>query len=201
MTADLLLALIAFAFATSATPGPNNAMVLASGATFGLRRTVPHILGIAAGVTVMIAAVGLGLGSVFRTAPVLYDVLQVVGIAYLLLLAYRIARAGGPGESGRASRPLGFVGAAAFQWVNPKAWIMVVAAVTAYAPQDDYALNVLVVALVFGLVCLPSVTVWASLGTGLARALRRPEHVRLVNLAMATLLVLSLVPLVADLAG
>ena len=134
MTAEMLLELVGFAFATSATPGPNNTILLASGATFGLRRTIPHMVGICAGIVVMIVAVGLGLGAVFRAMPVLYNLLQVVGIVYLLVLAWRIARSGSPKQGAQTRRPLGFLGAAAFQWVNPKAWVMVIAAVTAYAP-------------------------------------------------------------------
>lgn len=198
VTLDLLLALVVFCVIATATPGPNNAMVLASGATFGFRRTVPHILGIALGVAVMIGAVGLGLGAVFRAAPVLYDVLRIVGIAYLLLLAWRISRSRGLGGDvdGRAE-PLGTVGAAAFQWVNPKAWVTVIALLTAYAPKHHYLLNVLVVALVFASVALVSVGVWAAFGIALAQRLTRPQHLRFFNVAMAALLVLSLVPLVA----
>lgn len=198
MTLDLLLALVLFCVIATATPGPNNAMVLASGATFGFRRTVPHILGIALGVAVMIAAVGLGLGAVFRAAPVLYDVLRVVGIAYLLLLAWRISRSRGlgGGDLDGPAQPLGTVGAAAFQWVNPKAWVTVIALLTAYAPKNHYLLNVLVVSLVFASVALVSVGVWAAFGAALARRLTRPQHLRFVNIAMAALLVLSLVPLV-----
>lgn len=199
MTAEMLLALVGFAFATSATPGPNNTMLLASGATFGLRRTIPHMVGICAGIVVMIVAVGLGLGAVFRAMPVLYNLLQVVGIVYLLVLAWRIARSGSPKQGAQTRRPLGFLGAAAFQWVNPKAWVMVIAAVTAYAPEQHYLTNVLIVAGVLGAVCFLSITLWAGFGTALSRVLHRPRWLRAVNLAMAALLVLSLVPLVIDL--
>jgi threonine/homoserine/homoserine lactone efflux protein len=198
MTAEMLLALVGFAFATSATPGPNNTMLLASGATFGLRRTIPHMLGICAGIVVMIVAVGLGLGAVFRAVPVLYNVLQVVGIVYLLVLAWRIARSGSPKQA-ETRRPLGFLGAAAFQWVNPKAWVMVIAAVTAYAPEQHYLTNVLIVAGVVGAVCFVSITLWVGFGTALSRVLHRPGWMRAVNLTMAALLVLSLVPLIIDL--
>ncbi len=199
MTAEMLLALVGFAFATSATPGPNNTMLLASGATFGLRRTIPHMVGICAGIVVMIVAVGLGLGAVFRAMPVLYNLLQVVGIVYLLVLAWRIARSGSPKQGAQTRRPLGFLGAAAFQWVNPKAWVMVIAAVTAYAPEQHYLTNVLIVAGVLGAVCFLSITLWAGFGTALSRVLHRPRWLRAVNLVMAALLVLSLVPLVIDL--
>ncbi len=198
MTFELLLAFTAFAFVTSVTPGPNNVMVLASGANFGFLRSVPHILGIALGMVVLTTAVGMGLGGLFRAYPALYDVLRWVGGAYLLYLAWGIARSGAPKAEGRAARPLGFLGAAAFQWVNPKAWVMVLGAVTTYAPRDGYFQNVLVVAAVFGLICVPGVTIWAVFGTALRRFLDRPSRVRAFNIAMALLLVLSLYPILAE---
>ena len=199
MTFDLLLAFVAFAFVTAVTPGPNNVMMLASGVNFGFVRSIPHILGIAFGMTVLVAAVGVGLGGLFRAYPVFYDVLRLVGAAYLLYLAWRIAWSGAPTKSGGAGdRPLGFLGAAAFQWVNPKAWVMALGAVTAYVPLDGYFRNVLVVAAVFGLVAAPSVGVWAGFGTGLRRFLGSPGRVRAFNVAMALLLVLSLYPILAE---
>lgn len=200
MTFELLVAFVAFAFVTSVTPGPNNVMVLASGANFGFLRSVPHILGIAFGMVVLTAAVGMGLGGLFRAYPALYDVLRWVGGAYLLYLAWSIARSGAPKAEagGSAARPLGFLGAAAFQWVNPKAWVIVLGAVTTYAPRDGYFLNVLVVAAVFGLMCVPSVTIWAGFGTALRRFLDGPVRVRAFNVAMALLLVLSLYPILAE---
>ena len=198
MTFELLLAFTAFAFVTSVTPGPNNVMLLASGVNFGFLRSVPHILGIAFGIVVMTASVGMGLGGLFRTYPILYDVLRWVGGAYLLYLAWGIARSGAPKAEGRAARPLGFLGAAAFQWVNPKAWVIVLGAVTTYAPLEGYLHNVLLVAAVFGLICVPSAGVWAGFGTALRRFLDSPGRVRAFNIAMAALLVLSLYPIVAE---
>lgn len=199
MTLELLLAFVAFAFVTAVTPGPNNVMMLASGVNFGFFRSVPHMLGIAFGMTVLVASVGVGLGGLFRAYPLLYEVLRLVGAAYLVYLAWGIARSGAPTKSGGAGdRPLGFVGAAAFQWVNPKAWVMALGAVTAYVPLDGYFRNVLVVALVFGLVVVPSVGVWAGFGTGLRRFLGSPGRVRAFNVAMALLLVLSLYPILAE---
>jgi threonine/homoserine/homoserine lactone efflux protein len=202
VTFDLLLAFVAFAFVTAVTPGPNNVMLLASGVNFGFLRSVPHMLGIAFGMMVLVAAVGVGLGGLFRAYPMLYEVLRWVGAAYLLYLAWGIARSGAPKKAGGAAgRPMGFVGAAAFQWVNPKAWVMALGAVTAYVPQDGYFRNVLVVAVVFGLVVAPSVGVWAGFGMALRRFLESPGRVRSFNLAMALLLVLSLYPLFASLGG
>jgi threonine/homoserine/homoserine lactone efflux protein len=199
MTLDLLLAFVAFAFVTAFTPGPNNAMLLASGVNFGFRRSVPHILGIAFGIAVMVVAVGMGLGGVFRAYPVLYDILRWAGAAYLLYLAWRIARSGAPGSGGPPARPMSFLGAAAVQWVNPKAWVMVLSAVTTYTPRDGYFRNALIVAAVFALVVGPSVGVWAGFGTAMRRYLSDSGRIRAFNLAMALLLVLSLYPLVDSL--
>lgn len=198
MTLELLLAFVAFAFVAAVTPGPNNTMVLASGVNFGFRRTVPHMAGIVLGFTAMVASVGAGLGGLFLAYPVLYEILRWAGAAYLLYLAWGIAGAGMPEAGGKGGRPLGFFGAAAFQWVNPKAWVMSLGAVTAYAPRENYLFNVLVVSVVFGLVCIAGVGLWAAFGTALRRFLGHPRRLRVFNLTMATLLVLSLFPILAE---
>jgi threonine/homoserine/homoserine lactone efflux protein len=201
MTAALMLAYAGFAFVTSITPGPNNTMLLASGLNYGFRRTVPHIAGISLGCVAMLGLVSLGLGAVFEAVPVVYTALRYVGAAYLLWLAWKIARSGPMAEcevGGRAQgggRPMTFWQAAAFQWVNPKAWILVVGAVSTYAPRDGFALNVAVLAVLLGLVNAPSVSVWAGFGVMLRPWLTDPRRVRVFNVAMAALLVLSLLPI------
>ncbi len=190
----LLSALVAFAFVTSLTPGPNNLMLLASGVNFGFRRTIPHALGVALGFTLMVALVGIGLSGVFAAAPVLLVVLKWVGAGYMLVLAWKIARAR-PIEDGAApGRPMTFLQAAAFQWVNPKAWIMAVTACATYTLPERYAVTVLIVAGVFGVVNLPSVSIWVIGGAALRRALANPATLRIFNLSMAALLVASLYP-------
>ena len=193
MTTDLLLALAGFAFVTSITPGPNNLMLMASGANFGFRRTVPHMLGIGLGFTAMVVLVGLGLAGLFDRWPVLRLVLTVVSVAYMLWLAWKIATAAGPGGARAGARPLSFLQAASFQWVNPKAWAMALTATTVYALPGD-GLSVLLVGLVFGAVNLPSVSVWTLLGQAVARLLRDARALRTFNVTMAVLLVLSLWP-------
>lgn len=196
LSIDLLLAFALFAFVTSVTPGPNNAMLLASGVNFGFRRTVPHILGISSGFLVLVLAVGLGLGAVFEAYPVLYKVLRYVGAAYLLYLAWNIARSGPVSqEVDGKGRPLGFWGAAAFQWVNPKAWVMALGAISTYTPLQGYFFNVVVIASLFALINAPSVGVWAGFGSVLGNVLRDPHWLRLFNYGMALLLVISLFPL------
>ena len=192
METDLLLGLSAFAFASSVTPGPNNMMLMASGANFGFRRTLPHMLGVALGFVAMAVLVGLGLLQVFARWPILHDILMVVSVAYLLWLAWRIANAA-PKAAETGARPMTFLEAAAFQWVNPKAWTMALTAVTVYAP--DRSLSALAaVALIFGAINLPSVSSWAALGVLTRRALKTPTRLRFFNRAMALLLVASLWP-------
>jgi threonine/homoserine/homoserine lactone efflux protein len=195
MTAELMLAFASFAFVGSITPGPNNAMLLASGLNYGFRRTVPHIAGISLGCVAMLVLVGLGLGAVFEAVPVLYTALRYVGAAYLLWLAWNIARSGPMADRQASGRPMTFWQAAAFQWVNPKAWILVVGAVSTYAPRDGFELNVAVLAVLFGMVNAPSICVWAGFGTMLRPLLADPRRVRMFNVAMAALLVLSLLPI------
>jgi threonine/homoserine/homoserine lactone efflux protein len=195
MTPDLFLALAAYAFVTSVTPGPNNIMLLASGVNFGFRRTLPHMLGIALGHAFMVFVVGMGLVGVFISYPPARTALTVISIAYMLWLAWKIAHAAPPDGASSKARPLTFLQAAAFQWVNPKAWIMSLGAVTLYAPGQEW-LAVAWVALVFVMVNFPSVSIWAMAGVGLRRVLQRPPLLRAFNYTMAALLVLSLYPVV-----
>ena len=193
MSLDLLPALMAFAFVTSVTPGPNNLMLMASGANFGLRRTAPHALGVALGFVAMAAATGFGLGAAIEAAPWAEAVLKAASVAYMLWLAWRIAHAAAPEARAAGGRPLTFLQAAAFQWVNPKAWAMALGAMSLYAADGALA-SVLVVATVFGAVNLPSVGVWAALGTQLRRVLTNPRRLRAFNWTMAALLLASLYP-------
>lgn len=195
MSQELFLALLGFAVVTSVTPGPNNMMLLASGVNFGFRRTVPHILGIAVGHSLMVLLVGIGIAGLFRAFPVAVVALKVASVCYMLWLAAKIARAGAPGEGRSRPRPMTFVQAAAFQWVNPKAWAMALGAVAAYVETPTLAACALV-ALVFAAVNLPSVSVWAAAGQGLRRWLDDPARLRAFNWTMAGLLVLSLYPVV-----
>lgn len=201
LSPQLLAALALFAFVSSITPGPNNTMLMASGANFGFRATAPHLAGVALGFAFMIAAVGLGLGGVFAAFPRLHDILAVAGGVYMLWLAWKIATAKGIGGGPGASRPMTFWQAAAFQWVNPKAWAMALSAVTTYAPRDNYALNVVIVSLVFMSINGPCVATWTGFGVGLRRFLDRPVVLRAFNIVMAILLLASLAPLAMEIAG
>ncbi len=198
MSLDLLLGLLIFAFVSSITPGPNNIMLMTSGATWGFARSVPHLLGVALGFVAMATVMGLGLAELVAAAPRLQAVLKAVAAVYLVFLAWRIATAAAPVPGRRSrSRPLTFTEAAAFQWINPKAWAMALTALAAYVPPEGGLGATLTVAAVFGLVNLPSVAIWVGLGTQLRRWLERPSRRRAFNAAMAALLLLSLWPILA----
>lgn len=192
---DTFIPLLAFVVIATVTPGPNNFMVMSSGANYGLARTLPHIIGIALGFPVMIFAVGFGMEAVFEAIPQLDTVLRWVAFAYLLYLAWRVANAGRPKLDSEGGRPLGLIGAAAFQWVNPKAWALVLGAMALFiTPNGNHFLEVGLVALLFGLVCVPNGIVWALFGTGIARFLENDRHRRIFNIVMAVLLVASVIP-------
>jgi threonine/homoserine/homoserine lactone efflux protein len=192
---ETFLPLLGFVVASTVTPGPNNLMVLTSGANYGLRRTLPHIAGIALGFPVMIVAIGLGIGVVFKAAPWLEIGLKYAAFVYLLWLAWKVAQAGRPEAKGGDSKPLSLLQAAAFQWVNPKAWAIIIGAVALYtSPDGNHLVQVGLIALLFGLVCIPNGIVWALFGTAIARFLDNDRHRRIFNIVMAVLLVASVVP-------
>jgi len=190
----MLLALLTFCLVATITPGPNNMMLLSSGATFGFRRTVPHILGISAGCAIMVVVVGLALSGVAEHLPRFYSALHIAASAYMLWLAWRIATSAGPGQANASGRPIGPIAAAAFQWVNPKAWAMVLGAVSSFARPERMIGDVLLIAGVLVAVGLPCIALWAGCGTLLQHLLDRPKALRAFNWSMAALLVLSLVP-------
>jgi threonine/homoserine/homoserine lactone efflux protein len=189
---ETIPALLAFAFASSVTPGPNVIMVAASAANHGVRATLPHMAGISIGFPAMVLLVGLGLAGPFAMSPTLHLVLKWIGSAWLLWLAWKIARSGAPGE-GEGKPPLGFLGAAAFQWVNPKAWMMALAAIPAFStPGGNVLAETLVIAGAFLTVAPPTLAFWALVGRGAASLLRTPAKLRVFNVTMALLLVGSI---------
>ncbi|MCZ4092223.1 LysE family translocator [Sinorhizobium psoraleae] len=195
MQSDTLLALFLFAFTTSITPGPNNMMLFASGVNFGFVRTIPHMLGIGGGFFVLLIAVGLGLGALLHSVPLIYTTLKFAGGAYLVWIAWKIGTSRSLGEGKASARPMTFLQAAAFQWVNPKAWVMAVSAMATYTSSDSYLLSVLVVGLVFALFNVPSVSTWAGFGSALRQWLSEPSRLKWFNITMAVLLVVSLWPM------
>ncbi|WP_158915201.1 LysE family translocator [Caulobacter sp. S45] len=198
-TPQLLAALSLFAFAASITPGPNNSMLMASGANFGLRASLPHMWGVTIGFIVLLTVCGLGLAGVFVAFPVLQEVLKWGGAAYLLYLAWKIGTAKGIGVRATTERPISFLGAAAFQFVNPKGWVMALGAVSTYVPTRGFLANLAVALLIFALISVLTVFIWTAFGMGVRRLLNRPATLRVFNVVMALLLVASLYPLFNEL--
>jgi len=195
MSNPLLLAFIVFAAVMYLTPGPNNIMVLSSGLTYGFRPTIPHIAGITFGCAFMVAAVGLGLGTIFATYPVLQTILKYAGAAYLVYLAAMIALSEpvAPGEDdGR--RPMTFWGAVMFQWVNVKGWVMVIGSITAYAGIASFPWNIAIQVVLCLLLGVVSTSIWTLSGSSLRSLMTSQRSVRAFNIVMAALLLASLFP-------
>ncbi|MGO6814210.1 LysE family translocator [Rhizobium leguminosarum] len=195
MPLDTFLALVLFAFTTSITPGPNNMMLFASGVNFGFRRTIPHMFGIGVGFFSLLIGVGFGLGALLHTVPVVYTALKFAGGAYLVWIAWKIATSRSLSESSTGVEPMSFFAAAAFQWVNPKGWVMAVTAMATYTNPQLYLASVLIVGLAFAAVNVPSVSTWAGFGSALREWLSDPVRLKWFNISMAVLLVLSLWPM------
>ena len=196
MTFEAVLALCVYAFVTSITPGPSNFMLLASGANFGFLRTIPQVLGITVGFGSVLLAAGLGLGAAVTAWPALHLALKIAGAGYLLYLAWRIGSARSLAQGGEAQgRPLTFLESAAFQWINPKAWVVAMTAMAVYTSPDAPFLSICLVSAAFALVNLPSVSAWAGFGTALKGWLADPVRLRRFNVAMGLLLAATLWPL------
>ena len=194
MTQQLLSGLIAYAFVTSITPGPNNLMLMTSGANYGFRRTVPHMLGVSLGFVLMAAVLGAGLVQLFSAFPVSYMVLKILSVIYMIWLAWKIANtAATPDPAKGTSQSITFLQACAFQWVNPKAVAMALTALTNYAPDHSFSASLLVCA-IFGAVNLPSVGSWVLVGQQMQRLLTSQTRLRSFNITMALLLLASLYP-------
>ncbi len=192
MSFEILTALALFALVSSITPGPNNLMLMSSGANFGFKRTMPHLLGVTFGFMFMLALVGLGIMQLFDFFPPSYLILKVFCITYLLYLAFKIATSNAKQKVSSESKPLTFIQAALFQWVNPKAWAMALSAVSLYAPDKNLT-SVLIVSLVFGLINLPCVSSWTLLGEKLQHLLASPKRLKAFNYLMAILLIASVI--------
>lgn len=184
-----LLGLMAFAFVGSVSPGPNNAILWASGLRFGYRRTLAHVLGTAIGIGALVVVASVGVGELVRAVPALELALRVGGSAYLLWLAYLVARSGSGSRSTVAS-PLRLWQAVAFQWVNPKGWIFALTAVGTFLPGGLHrAAGVgLTTVLLMGIVVVTA-SIWALGGAALSRWVDDPRSLRVVSIVLAVLLV------------
>ena len=199
MSQSLLIAFVTFATVMFFTPGPNNIMLLSSGLTYGFRRTLPHLAGITIGFAFMVGAVGLGLGTIFVTYPVLQTILKYAGVVYLIYLAAVIAMSGPvTPDQDNARGPMTFWGAAMFQWINVKGWVMVIGTVTAYAGIAGFPWNIAIQVMLSLLLGTLSCSAWALFGSALRPLLTSPTAVRAFNIVMAALLLASLWPVLMD---
>jgi threonine/homoserine/homoserine lactone efflux protein len=196
MTLELFIGLFTFSAIAAFTPGPNNALLMASGMNHGFRQTWPMMLGVTIGFPTMIGLIGLGLGRVFDVYPMLYTLLKFAGAGYMLFLAFKIATASpADGANTQGSKPLSFFQMCLFQWVNPKGWVMAVTALSSYTLASNYHAGVAMVVGVFMFMGLTSALTWASFGAGLKSVMSAPRYFRAINISLAVLLVASLVPM------
>ncbi len=196
MTFENFTSLVGFAFVMSISPGPGNFLLLASGANFGVARTLPLIFGICFGFLSMVLAIGLGFGQVFRAYPSIYMGLQILCITYVCWMAWKIAhiRSLGNAMAAHTSKPIGFVQAAVLQLVNPKAWAVALVVTVSFTDQGNYLASLATMITVFALVNLPSISIWALFGRTLQTWLDTQRRARLFNIAMALLLVSTMIP-------
>lgn len=197
---DFYLAVILFAVTMTITPGPNNVMIMTSGVNWGLKKSLPHFLGICVGFPIMIVLEGMSFSALFELYPVLHDIIQILGVLYLLYLTWLIATAASVNLESKDSKPFSFIQAALFQWVNPKAWVIATSAISAYTSAGaDMLIQVLSISLIFLCVGIPCVGSWLLFGAKLKTILKSHQSQKVFNIAMACLLVISVMPAIYDL--
>lgn len=197
----MIISIASFTLATVLTPGPNNIMLLSSGLTFGYKRTLPHMMGIMFGFPLMVVGVGLGVGAIFELFPVVFILLKVVGIAYLFWMAWHIANSKGGFDTKEndESNPFTFIQAAAFQWVNPKAWIMAITATATFTTDTSIALQqVMMIAFIYLLSGVISTNSWAMGGVVLKKLIKNDRSIKIFNISMAVLIVVSVLPFIFE---
>lgn len=194
MTYSLFAGLLLFSAVSAFTPGPNNLLALASGANFGFRRTLPHVFGVCLGFSVMLALVGAGLGRLFSAIPIAYTILKYAAFSYLVYLSWKIATSAGIGDSKERSEPITFLGSAAYQWINPKAWIAAVTVVSSFTVPEAFWTTLLIGGIANVTLAFSAVSSWALFGTFVKKWLSNPMRQRAFNWTMAALLVCSVIP-------
>lgn len=197
---NFLLPFMLFSIVMTVTPGPNNVMVLMSGAKVGLMKTMPLVTGIALGVSLQFVVLGLGLGDLFDRVPGFHEGLSVLGAGYILWLSWRIATSGPLRITEDGRPPLGLVSGAAFQWINPKAWALSISASATYIPIENHALNLCLAGVLLTTVAIFCVGLWAMGGGALRQVLTRPKHAVVFNVSMALILILTTMPAILRLA-
>jgi threonine/homoserine/homoserine lactone efflux protein len=196
----LIISIISFALASTMTPGPNNIMLLSSGLTFGYKRTIPHALGVTFGFPIMVICVGLGVGELFEVFPLIYTILKVVGISYLLWMAWHIAKAKGvPNTENIKDEPFTFLQAALFQWVNPKAWVAAISSTAAFITDHEIAfMQVTIISCIYFFCAIISTNSWSLGGVLLKRFIQNERLVQIFNITMAILIVGSILPFIFE---
>ena len=200
-TITILVSIFTFTLSATITPGPNNIMLLSSGLTFGYKSTLAHIFGIVFGFPIMVLLVGLGLGIVFEKFPMILDILKIVGILYLVWMAYKIANNKSTYDlkDDQKSEPFTFLQAALFQWVNPKAWIMAISSISIFVKPDvDSLMQIVLIALIFLLSAIVSCNTWVIGGVALKKIIKSEKSIRIFNISMAILLVVSVLPIIFE---
>lgn len=195
MNSVLFGSLLLFSAASLFTPGPNNIMMMASGAHFGFRKSVPHMLGVMLGFPLMTLLAGFGLGAILQRYPLIHEILRVAGAAYIGWMAWKIANTKTLHEKDDApTKPLSFMQAVLFQWVNPKAWTMVTSTIAAYTTAGgSFNMELAIIVGCFLVIGIPSACTWTLGGKLMAKLLHSPRRFRIFNLTMATLLALSII--------
>ncbi len=197
---ELYLSIFLFGLSAGITPGPNNIMLMASGMNFGIKKSIPHILGVCIGFPIMVILIGLGFSIVFEQYPILHEVIKILGLAYLLFLSWLIASASPDKLENQKSKPFTFLQAALFQWVNPKAWVIATSSISAYTTlADDIYWQVLLIAAIFFFAAVISSSTWLVFGKGIKQVLQNPKQQRLFNVSMALILVVSVFPVIQQL--
>lgn len=196
---DYFLAVALFAISSSVTPGPNNIMVMTSGVNFGVQKSLPLLLGICIGFSLMLLVVGFGFAQLFTHYPMLHFIIKCIGVGYLLYLAWLIAKSSSELKSDTQTKPFSFIKGALFQWVNAKAWIVATGAIAAFTSSGgDLVSQQMIISLTFFFVSFPCVGVWLLFGSLLQNALNSAAQRRVFNLSMAGLLVLSVLPVMHE---
>jgi threonine/homoserine/homoserine lactone efflux protein len=197
---EFIAPVLVFALIAAITPGPNNIMIMSSGVNFGVRRSIPHLLGISFGFTGMMIAIGFGVGYLFIEYPYIHEVIKVFGILYLLFLAWRIATSTPNSSNKESARPISFIEAALFQWVNPKAWVMGTTALATFTTGgSDIEIQIALIIFIFFMTTWPSVSIWLFCGVALQSVLSHPRHYRIFNAIMGLMLAASIYPIVSEL--
>lgn len=203
MSVDSILALMGFALVMSISPGPGNFLLLTSGVNFGFQRSLPLVLGISCGFLLIVFLVGIGLGQILKTFPLIYSVLKFICAGYVLWMAWKISRSrsASEGSGDDMADPISFLQAALFQWVNPKAWAVALIVTVSYTTPDQYLISLIMIIAIFAAVNIPAISVWALGGVLFARIIGEGQKVVIFNRLMAVLLVGSMMPVLIDFGG